>query len=78
MIAQMYLMLIDTEEANFEEAPQVEKKITDFVFDIKSVTGVYKQDDEIMLIILDGVDIPLVWHEYTYNCIVEEIESREG
>jgi len=76
MIAKMYLMLLDPETSEFGGEPEIEKKITDFVFDSLKVTGIYKQDDEIMLIFLDGTDIPLVYDEYTYECIVESLRDK--
>jgi hypothetical protein len=76
MTAKMYLMMVDPENTEFGEVPEVEKKITDFVFDSLKVTGIYKQDEEIMLIFLNGVDIPLVYDEYTYECIAESLRDK--
>ena len=76
MIAQMYLMVIDTDKSSFEELPEVERQVTDFIFDSHKVTGIYKQDEDIMVVIMDSVDIPLVFHEYTYECIKELLVDK--
>ena len=76
MTAKMYLMLVDPESGEFGDAPEIEKKITDFVFDSLKVTGIHKQDEEIMLIFIGGVDIPLVYDEYIYECIAETLRDK--
>ena len=76
MIAKMYLMLVDEDSQDFGKAPELEKKVTEFIFDSNKVTGIYKQDDEIMIIFLNGVDIPLVYDGYTFECIKETLADK--